>query len=390
MTRRKVGRTRLGMSLGKRIFGAMALVVVAGAGTLLAVSLLLAPTLFHQHLVEADVAQDPGVSQHIEQGFVTAISVALLVGVGAAIAVAAGLALLVARRVSAPISATASTAAQLAAGDYSARVADPHMGPELDGLAESVNTLAARLETAESVRSRLLAEFVHELRTPLASIEATVEAIVDGVLPADAETLGALTDQSRRLARMTDDLAALSRAEEHSFRLHLQSIDLVATAQRAASAAAARFAQAEVALYPPVGAPVLVVADPDRVSEVIGQLLDNAIGHTSPGDSVTMLAAARDGLGQLDIRDTGCGFDPQEADRIFQRFYRAPERGRTHREGTGIGLTIARTLIEAQGGTVTASSQGIASGATFTMTLPCQQRRGRTGDKPVDLDGSVT
>lgn len=362
-----------GWGLGKRIFAAMALVVVAGAATLFAVSLLLAPALFHKHLVEANVAQSPEISTHIEEGFATAISVALIVGVLAATAVAASLALLVARRVAQPIADASTAATRLAAGDYSARVVDPRLGVELNGLAESINTLARRLENTEITRSRLLADFVHELRTPLASIEATVEAIVDGILPADADTLRTLTDQSRRLSRMTDDLAALSRAQEHAFHLHQQPIDLVTTAQRAAAAVGARFAQAGVQLQSPTGGPVAAYADPDRVTEVLGQLLDNALSHTRPGDTVMILTQPGDNVGRLLVTDTGSGFEPSHADRLFQRFHREPAPSGDQREGTGIGLTIARNLIDAQGGQLTATSPGPGRGATFTITLPCQQ-----------------
>ncbi|MEI6624307.1 MAG: HAMP domain-containing sensor histidine kinase [Actinomycetes bacterium] len=372
-----------GASLGMRVFGAMALVIVAGAGTLSIIALLVAPAVFRQHLAEAGVAPESAIWPHVDEGFTTALLAAITSGVIAAAIVAAGLALLVARRINATVASAASTAGRLADGDYSARISPPRMGPELADLAASINALAQRLESAEQTRLALLADVAHELRTPLTSIEATVEAISDGVLPADDESLRTLREQSRRMSQLVADLSLASRADEHSFLIRTRQTDLAEVARDSAAAAAARFVASGVHLVVPATEPVLAIADPDRVAEVVGQLLDNALRACAAGDTVTVSVHAAGAGVELTVHDTGAGFEPTEAELLFERFYRGSEPGPLDRAaavqpvsadaadpGSGIGLTIARALIAAQGGTITAASAGYGQGATFTITLP--------------------
>ena len=358
-----------GPRLATRVFWAMVLVVLAGAGTLLVVSLLLAPTVFHWHLDQAGVLADSDVSDHVEEALAVAALASTGVGVLAALAVAAVGSLLVARRLTDPIALTATTTRRLAAGDYTARVEQLRMGPELAALTESVNALAQRLEDTERSRIQLIADLAHQLRTPTASIQATVEAITDRVLPADDETLATLSDQSQRLSRLIDDLASVSRAEERAFRLTLTTVDAVEAARAAATAGAPRFARAGVTLHAPEGPPLNVLADPDRLGEVLDELLANSLHHCRDGDDVTIRVTSRGRTADITVTDTGSGFDPNEAERIFQRFYRAdPARGNP--TGSGIGLTLARALIEAQHGTLNAGSPGNGAGAHLTISLP--------------------
>jgi two-component system sensor histidine kinase BaeS len=358
-----------GPRLTTRILGAMVLVVVAGAGTLIVVSLLLAPAIFYSHLNQAGVKPDDVLSMHIDEGFATAILVSTLVGVVIASVVAAAMATLVSRRISQPVAVAAAATTLLANGDYSARVPSPRMGPELDALADGVNSLAERLESTESTRIRLMSDLAHELRTPLAAIDATVEAITDQVLPADEQTLATLTDNAKRLSRLVDDLASVSRAEERSFRLDLARVDLASLGRQAVDNAAARFASSGVALSGPTGAGPVVIVDPDRVVEIIGQLLDNALRACVAGSSVAVATTTAGSRARLTVTDDGSGFIPADAELLFQRFYREVAR-RSPDVGSGIGLTIARTLAEAHAGSLTASSMGPDRGAVFTLELP--------------------
>jgi two-component system sensor histidine kinase BaeS len=358
-----------GPRLTTRILGAMALVVAAGAGTLVVVSLLLAPAIFYNHLNQAGVVRDDLLAMHIDEGFATAIIASTLIGVVIAAAVAAAMATLVSRRISRPISIAASATTMLAAGDYSVRVPATRMGPELDDLADGINALAERLEATESTRVRLMSDLAHELRTPLAAIDATVEAIADRVLPADDVALAALSDNAHRLSRLVDDLASVSRAEERSFRIITSRVDLAELARSAIAAAAAGFTAHDVTVTGPLGLGPRVVVDPDRIVEVIGQLLDNALTACGPGGVVSVDVTSRGTSAVLVVADSGVGFAPAEAEQLFQRFYRA-QPGRSTGSGSGIGLTIARSLVVAHGGTLTAASPGPGQGAAFTMTLP--------------------
>jgi signal transduction histidine kinase len=363
------GTAAAGPRLASRVFWAMVLVVLAGAGTLIAVSVMLAPTVFHRHLDQAGVRTQSNVTAHVEEAFAVAALASTGAGVLAALAVAAAGSALVARRLTGPIAKTAHAAGLLAAGDFAARVEQPRMGPEMAGLADSVNALAERLEDTERSRIQLMTDLAHELRTPLASIEATVEAITDHVLPADDQTLATLTDQAQRLSRLIDDLALVSRAEERSFHLTIDTVNAGELVRAAVQAAAAGFARGGVQLHVADGPAVDVRADADRVGEALDQLLANSLHHCQPGDTVTLAVTRQGRFAELAVTDTGSGFDPQDAERLFQRFYRSdPTSGNP--TGSGIGLTVARALIRAQGGDLTARSPGTGSGATFTISLP--------------------
>lgn len=363
------GRGESGPNLRTRILGAMALVVLAGAGTLVMVSLLLAPAIFYNHLAQAGVAREDILAMHVDEGFATAIVASTLVGVAIAAFVAAGMATLVSRRISRPISIAAAATTQLASGDYSARVPTPGMGPELDSLAKGVNALAERLEATEATRIRLLSDLAHELRTPLAAIDTTVEALADGVIPADERALEALTGNAQRLSRLVEDLATVSRAQERSFRLALADVDLAALARQGIASSSALMLAKGINVTGPTGPGPVVQGDPERLLEAIGELLANARVACAEGDDILVDVTSRDATALMTISDTGVGFDPRVSEQLFQRFFRATPRS-SRDGGSGIGLTIARGLIEAHGGTLTATSPGPEMGATFVIALP--------------------
>ena len=185
--RRAAGRdpsTRLdaGPGLAPRLFVAITLVIIAGAVTVVLVSLLIAPAVFHDHLSRAGVTLSDQVSHHVNDGLATAVLTAIGAGTTAATAVAIAVTAVVTRRITRPLTVAAQTARRLADGDYTTRMPPPRLGPELAALARSINGLAARLERVEEHREELMIDVAHELRTPLAALEATVEAIADGVL----------------------------------------------------------------------------------------------------------------------------------------------------------------------------------------------------------------
>ncbi len=356
---------RLGLSA--RIFLTIALVIVAGAGTFLLVALLVAPQVFDARLEQAGLRLDPAQTDSLRDGFTDAVVTSIAAGVSAAVLVAVIAGAFVARRLTGPLALAAETATRLADGDLGARVPQPGMGPELAELARAVNTLGARLEQAERRRERLLTDVAHELRTPLTAIEATVEALADGVLPADPATLASLTAQTRRLTRLTHDLAAASRSEEHAFTVRRRRVDLAPLVQQVVAGHTARYAAAQVRLGAEPAAPCHAYADPDRVVEVLDQLLDNALRHCSPGGSVQVSSQRVDGQVEVAVTDDGLGFDPATAEELFVRFARGAVPSPA---GSGVGLTIARALVSAQDGTLTASSAGPGCGARFVLRLP--------------------
>jgi len=346
------------------------LVILAGASTVLVAALLLAWPLFQMHLDNAGVVVDAQVLEHLTRAFGQAVLTALAVGIVVAAATALGISWLISRRLAAPIQDAATTARMLADGRLDARLEDPRMGSELATLATSINQLAHRLQATEATRRQLTADLAHQLRTPIASLEATVEAIAEGVLPVDDQTVETLADQSARLRRLVADLEVVSRAQERQLLLSTRPIPVAQLVDAAVAASRERYRAAEVTLTRTVApdTPHLIV-DPDRIGEVITGLLDNALRHTPTGGAVTIRASAganpRHPGATIEIRDTGEGFPPGDAELLFSRFHKGPTS-----TGSGLGLTIARAIVEAHHGTLTATSDGPDQGARFTITIP--------------------
>jgi signal transduction histidine kinase len=232
--------------------------------------------------------------------------------------------------------------------------------------------MARRLEEGDALRERLLGDVAHEVRTPVAVISAYLEGLEDGVADLTPETVSVLRDQGARLTRLASDLAAVTRAEEGA-----SNLVLAPTAPRALLGAALAGARSA---YAPRGvdldldvAPDLptVAVDADRMSQVLGNLLDNALRHTPRGGSVVLRAHVTDeGRVRLSVADTGDGIEEDQLGPIFERFYRVDTARDRDRGGSGIGLAIVRAIVVAHGGTVVARSAGAGRGATFDIDLP--------------------
>lgn len=359
--------------LAWRLSVVVGLVLLAGAATLWLVAVVVAPQVFHRHLLLAvPGGVDPTVQVHVDEAFTNAVLLAL--GVALPLSLLTGLSVtwVVARRLARSVSAVASASDRVAHGDLAVRVQEPAIGPEVAQLVSAFNAMADRLSATEETRRRLIGDVAHEMRTPLAVLEATVDAVVDGVLPADGATLTEVREQARRLERLVADMSAVSRAEERALAVDLAPLDLGAVAAAVVRSHRARFAAGGVDLMlvpDPGGAPSTVLADRARLEEVLHNLLDNALRHTLPGGHVQVRLTHDQDAVSLAVVDDGHGFPPGHADRLFERFYRG-DAARTAGGGTGIGLTIARAVLGAHGGTLTATSAGAGTGATFTVRLP--------------------
>lgn len=346
------------------------LVIVAGSVTLLLIALGIGPGIFREHVRDALGIVPADVSRHLDEAFSEATLIALGIAVGVAALTAAAASWLVSVRVVRPIRSLAGAAQRVARGAYSARV-PVQGGDELALLAAAFNDMAASLEAGERRRRELLSDVAHELRTPLATLEAYVEGLADGVVEPDPDTWEALHAEMERLARLVDDLQAVSRAEERQLDLRPAPADPAALVARAVQAAAAPYAAKGVRLDAAVEErlPELVV-DEQRIGEVLANLLDNALRHTPAGGRVVVAAARRGDEVELSVTDTGAGIPAEHLDRVFERFYRVdPARSRAS-GGSGIGLTIAKAIVEAHGGRIRAESEGAGRGACFVVTLP--------------------
>lgn len=266
-----------------------------------------------------------------------------------------------------PIVDLVEAAERLEAGDYAARVRE--RGPrEVRSLVRAFNAMAERLAETDEQRRRLLADISHELRTPLAVMQGNLEAILDGVYPADAAHLEPIVEETRVLERLIEDLRTLALAEAGALRLHREAVDVTAMLADVVAGFDSRAAEAGVALRAdgPGGLPT-VEADPARIRQVVSNLVVNALEHTPRGGRVELAASrAAEGV-SVTVTDTGNGIDPELLPRIFDRFQRAPDS-----PGSGLGLAIARDLVEAHGGRINAASEP-GSGTTVTFTLPAAQ-----------------
>jgi two-component system sensor histidine kinase BaeS len=265
------------------------------------------------------------------------------------------------RRLAGPVSELLDGAERIGAGDYDARVRPA--GPRaVRTLGSAFNAMAAQLDSSETARRRFLADVTHELRTPLSVLQAEVEAQLDGIHPRDDVHLSLLRDQTRTLDRLVEDLRTLALGDAGRLTLHRESVSARRIADDAVAAIAASAARREVTLAVHGGGAELD-ADPVRLTQVMTNLLTNAVRHTPAGGTVTVTVAEPAGEVRFTVVDSGPGIggDPE---RLFERFARAADSG-----GSGLGLTIARQLVEAHGGTVVAAND-VGGGARFTVTLP--------------------
>lgn len=301
---------------------------------------------------------------------------AAVVVVGGLLAVVASMvvAFVVARRLVRPVGALAVAARRIEGGDLAVRVPVP-VDAESHDLAIAFNDMAGRLERSETLRRRAASDLAHELATPVTVLAGRLQALVDGIVPADPDQLAAARDAAEEVRRLVGDLQDLAAAEGASLRREVSSVDLRTLAVRAAGATQALFDQAGVSLGVAVAdrpEPVLVDADERQVTRAIVNLLTNAAAYTGPGGSTTLAVTTEGPTAIIRVTDTGPGIAPEDLPHVFERFYRGdPARGRQAGRpgGTGIGLTVARELIEANGGRLTIESSAPA-GTTLQIELP--------------------
>jgi two-component system, OmpR family, sensor histidine kinase BaeS len=268
------------------------------------------------------------------------------------------------RRAAAPVGDLIEASGRVEAGDFSTRV--PEDGPrEVRALARSFNAMSAKLEETEQQRRSALADVSHELRTPLTVIQGNLEALLDGVYPADLEHLQLLLDETRVLERLVDDLRTLTLAEAGSLVLHREPTDLGALLDDVVAGYRSLADQSGIVLTVTAAKdlPTLDI-DAARIREVVSNLLTNALRHTPRDGNVDLSAQLAGDQVEVSVHDTGSGIAPDQLARIFDRFYRSPDS-----LGSGLGLPIAKSLIEAHGGTVTATS-AMGKGTTVDVRLP--------------------
>ncbi|RMI47341.1 HAMP domain-containing protein [Actinomadura harenae] len=275
---------------------------------------------------------------------------------------------LLSRRVLAPIGALAVAARRLGAGDLSERVA-VRGRDEIAELARSFNRMADSLQRSEAAQHRMVSDIAHELRTPLANIRGYLEALHDGVLEPDPDLVLSLLEEAVLQQRLIDDLQDLALAESGALRMLCTPLDVreLLETSRVAHRAVAESHRVELTVE--AEAVPAVDADPDRLRQVVGNLVTNALAATPPGGRITLRASSAGGVVEIQVADTGRGIAPDELRHVFDRFWRADSaRGRAT-GGRGLGLSIAQGIVQAHGGSLVAESTP-GRGSTFTIVLP--------------------
>jgi two-component system OmpR family sensor kinase/two-component system sensor histidine kinase BaeS len=259
-----------------------------------------------------------------------------------------------------PLREIMDAAERVAGGDYTTRVRESGP-PPIRSLAGAFNTMTARLGTSDAQRRQLMADVSHELRTPLTIMQGRLEGLLDGVYPRDETHLADVLEETRVLSRLVEDLRTLALSESGALNLQREATDLAILAHEVVRAFAAEAEAKEVTLRAETPADLpLIDVDPVRIREVLTNLVSNALRHTLTGGRVTIAISE---TMEIRVEDTGPGIPTEELERMFDRFYKGAES-----RGSGLGLTIARNLVEAHGGEIHATSE-LGKGTTVSFTL---------------------
>ncbi len=268
------------------------------------------------------------------------------------------------RRMSLPLDDLLAASHRLAEGDYSARVT-PYGPPEVRSLATSFNTMAEQLDAHERQRRAMLADVTHELRTPLTIIQGNVEGMLDGVYPAEETRLRSILEETEILSRLTDDLRTLSQAESGSLELKKEQVNMVALVRDTVAAFGSQADASGVGVE--LNAPadeLLLNIDPERIRQVVSNLVSNAVRYSPRGSAVRVELSKQAAAVKISVADSGPGIAAADLPHIFDRYYKSADS-----RGMGLGLSIAKYIVEAHGGRIQAESEA-GQGTTIWFDLP--------------------
>ncbi len=377
--------SRRRLPLAGKLFLSYLLVVAVGTATLFLAVDLAGPVFFVQALQRQ--MRMPGIGggtgdlltpgspmgQAVQQAFAAAMLQTHLLAVALATLAAILVSLYVSQQIVQPLTRMLRATRRIAGGHYPERVPvhPGNVGDELGELAESFNVMAATLEQTERRRLELIGDVAHELRTPIATLEGYLEGLLDGVVESSPRTWATLHDEAGRLRRLVDDLQELSRVDARQLPLVLQPTPPTAIVQIALERTHGQFAEKGLTLQQIVPDELpLVQADSGRAAQVLTNLLTNALRYTPAPGHVAVEVERVGRYVRFQVTDSGVGFSTEQRAQLFERFYRAEKSRSRALGGSGIGLTIAKALVEAMGGQITAASPGPDRGSTFAFTLP--------------------
>jgi signal transduction histidine kinase len=305
-------------------------------------------------------------------GLYQSISRFLLWGALLAVAIALLLTFFLSRRILAPMKVLTVAARRLGQGDLSQRVQFKDKG-EVGELAQAFNSMASDLERVEQLRRNMVADVAHELRTPLSNISGYLEAVRDGVIEPDADTIRSLNEEATLLSRLVDDLQELTLADAGELTLTCQAEDIAELSNQAVIAVRphAKIKGVSLSTDLPANMPAVNI-DAHRISQVLRNLLENAVTHTAEGGAIKVSARQQGKWVDVAVSDTGEGIPAEDLPNIFERFYRVDKSRARATGGSGLGLTIAKRLVEAHGGKIEVQSE-VGRGSRFSFTIPALQ-----------------
>lgn len=366
------------MRLASKLFLSYLAIAVLTLLTLGIAASVLAPQNFSRMMhYDAEHMQSRGMSgmmgtvdDDLDATFRESVNSALVVAGIVSVIAAVVVSWWVSRLIVRPIRMMAAASQELAQGNYEQRL-DLGTHDELEDLADSLNSMARELAQTENLRRQLIGDVSHELKTPLASINGLMEGLQDGVIEASPQTYQLVRDETKRLQRLVNDLQELSRVEADVIPLEQQGVPPQDLVEPIITKMRPQFEDKDIKLVVQYPANLIeVFADIDRTSQVLTNLLGNALQYTPTGGMVTVsVREAEQGI-LFSVCDTGMGIAPDNLGKIFQRFYRADKSRSRASGGSGIGLTIAQRLIVGQGGLLWAESEGLGKGSTFNFILP--------------------
>ncbi len=293
----------------------------------------------------------------------------ILIGVGAiSLLVSLIVGHFLAKRLSNPILKTVDATKKIADGNYEIRINEESDTRELDMLVGSINHLAGSLQTLERLRKQLTGDVAHELRTPITILQSHIEAMTEGLWEPTKERLGSCYDEVSRIGILVSDLEKLAKIEDNNLKLNKITLDLNELMEKLCVNFEAEFAGKDLQ-YRISGPGVVILADQERISQVVVNLLSNAIKYSNRGGNIDIILFETGEEAGFHMKDNGIGIPEEEQPFIFERFYRADKSRNRLTGGSGIGLTIVKSIVEAHGGTIQVESK-LHQGSSFTVTLP--------------------
>lgn len=352
--------------------GQVVLIVITGL-TLIATASFIAPPIFNKHLSEAGITS-AGMQVHIFEAFASSFNYAFIFAAISSLAVSGIIAWHFVRRIVRPIENVTQFAESLASGDSAAQPRFDRSSPELDRLAHALDEMSSNLTISREVQDRMLGDLAHELRTPIATVSAIVDGIEDGVVPADSHAWKTIRDQLERVNRLSHDVREVSTRSDKVLSTFAVKVQPEVLIRDAFSAWRAKVEGKGLSLGIEIEPDLPELsADPDRIGQVLSNLLENALRFTPAGGVIFLRAYKSDDSIVLEVQDSGQGIDEHQLPHIFERLYRGDMARHSGESGSGLGLTIARSIAESHNGSLTALSAGKDLGSTFILSLPIAQ-----------------